>query len=409
MTVSRCVWCARSLARKRRDARTCSKECRQALSRFGGLELAAQRPAARTTFPPDAARVANAGATASDLVRECEWCCGTLEGRRSHTRTCSKACRQALARAAPDASLLARTRRARGPHLRPIAALYVHRGGAYYGLPNVDPWDVARDARRYAGPHPVIAHPPCSRWCRLAGLVQARWGHRKGEDGGCFESALRAVREWGGVLEHPAYSLAWPAFGLSAPSRFGGWEPSGGGWVCHVEQGRYGHAAKKATWLFAWGVPPDALPDLRWGYQPDREAAALVSWCANHTDDDRPRLSKAAASRTPATFRASLISLARAVDPDTLSQVRGDASSPAAGDGYASPSGAQRGAAAPDDATGRQVDATPTRPGSPFTAGVSVAGRCAKVSRSGRPGSPFTAGVSVAVRCAKVSRSGGAR
>ena len=36
-----------------------------------------------------------------------------------------------------------------------IAALYVAKGGSYYGLPDVDPWDEDRDARKYAGPYPV--------------------------------------------------------------------------------------------------------------------------------------------------------------------------------------------------------------------------------------------------------------
>ncbi len=36
-----------------------------------------------------------------------------------------------------------------------VAALYVATGGCYYGLDDVDPWDLARDARTYAGPHPV--------------------------------------------------------------------------------------------------------------------------------------------------------------------------------------------------------------------------------------------------------------
>lgn len=30
-----------------------------------------------------------------------------------------------------------------------IAALYVQTGGCYYGIPDVDPWDEDRDARRY--------------------------------------------------------------------------------------------------------------------------------------------------------------------------------------------------------------------------------------------------------------------
>ncbi len=79
-----------------------------------------------------------------------------------------------------------------------IAALFVQKNGVYFGLPNVDPWDEARAARKYDGPYPVVAHPPCARWCRLAGLVEARWGHKRGEDGGCFASALANVRRWGG-------------------------------------------------------------------------------------------------------------------------------------------------------------------------------------------------------------------
>lgn len=192
-----------------------------------------------------------------------------------------------------------------------IAALYVQRGGSYYGLPDVDPWDEERDARRYAGPWPVVAHPPCSRWCRLAGLVEARWGHKRGDDGGCFAAALASVRAWGGVLEHPAYSDAWSAFDLPAPPRSGGWVRGlCGGWACHVEQGRYGHAAKKATWLYAYGCE---LPSLRWGSVPDGESRALVSWCGNRTSrfDKRPRVGKDAASKTPIEFRDLLIAMAR--------------------------------------------------------------------------------------------------
>lgn len=192
-----------------------------------------------------------------------------------------------------------------------IAALYVQSGGTYYGLPDVDPWDEARDARGYDGPWPVVAHPPCSRWCRLAGLVEARWGHRRGEDGGCFASALRAVRLWGGVLEHPAYSDAWDAFDLPRPRRQGGWQRGlCGGWSCHVEQLRYGHKAKKATWLYAYGV---TLPDLKWGSDPDVKSRALISWCGNRiaSGESRPRLGKKRASATPPEFRDILIAMAR--------------------------------------------------------------------------------------------------
>ncbi len=193
-----------------------------------------------------------------------------------------------------------------------IAALFVETNGPYYGIPDVDPWDQERDARLYPGPHPVVAHPPCSRWCRLAGLVEARWGHKRGEDGGCFAAALKAVRTWGGVLEHPAYSDAWPAFDLPAPAWVGWQRGICGGWSAHVEQGRYGHPAKKATWLYAFGT---ALPALEWGRRPVRAAGALVSWCGNRvrSGENRPRVGKAAAARTPIPFRDLLLSIARSV------------------------------------------------------------------------------------------------
>lgn len=194
-----------------------------------------------------------------------------------------------------------------------IAALFVETNGVYFKSPGIDPWDVKRDARNYTGWYPVIAHPPCSRWCRLAGLVQARWGHKKGEDGGCFASALANVRRCGGVLEHPAWSDAWKAFDLPIPKRSGGWfGDSVRGWSCYVEQGRYGHVAKKATWLYAFGCD---LPELKWGHDPDQKSKALVSWCGNYTNahDKRPRVGKVAAARTPDAFRSVLIAMARSV------------------------------------------------------------------------------------------------
>ena len=194
-----------------------------------------------------------------------------------------------------------------------IAALYVQPKGCYSNLPDVDPWPESRDARTYAGPWPVVAHPPCARWCRLAGLVEARWGHRRGDDGGCFEAALNAVRRWGGVLEHPAHSKAFSAYGIPAPGR-GGWQRTiCGGFVCAVDQGHYGHPAKKATWLYAFGV--GALPSMQWATIPDSKSQALVSWCGNKVKlaSHRRRLFPNEASATPIPFRDLLLSIARSV------------------------------------------------------------------------------------------------
>src|SRR5687767_10128842 len=134
-----------------------------------------------------------------------------------------------------------------------IAALYVQTNGAYYGLDDVDPWDIDRDARRYSGPWPVVAHPPCHLWVNLAAVNFKRYGgehNRPGNDGGCFASALSAVRTYGGVLEHPANSNAWRAYGLLAPLKLG-WNYAGNDeYTCEVWQSAYGHKARKRTWLF---------------------------------------------------------------------------------------------------------------------------------------------------------------
>jgi hypothetical protein len=151
-----------------------------------------------------------------------------------------------------------------------IAALYVETGGVYSTLPNVDPWDQVRDARTYVGPHPVVAHPPCQRWGRFwHGSPRKPHQFQLGDDGGCFAAALAAVREWGGVFEHPADSHAWRVYGLTRPPRAGGWirADEHGGWTCYVEQGHYGHASHKATWLYVVGTN---LPDLQWGPSPQR-------------------------------------------------------------------------------------------------------------------------------------------
>ena len=203
-----------------------------------------------------------------------------------------------------------------------IAALYVEPSGAYYGLPGVDPWDQARDARQYFGPWPVVAHPPCERWGRFwHGSPRKPHQFKLGDDGGCFAAALEAVRKFGGVLEHPADSHAWNAFGLCKPIRgYPGWLPADelGGLTCYVEQGHYGHQARKATWLYACKV---FTPRLRWGLLPQRLDPKMVERHGYEYARRKGIVSmiggkdkKAKRNATPSEFRDLLLSIARTAE-----------------------------------------------------------------------------------------------
>lgn len=186
-----------------------------------------------------------------------------------------------------------------------IAALFVQPNGCYIER-GIDSWPESRDARNYNGSLPVIAHPPCQLWGALAAVNYARWGgehNRPGNDGGCFESALASVNRCGGVLEHPAKSRAWAAYGLVKPGI--GWRQSGNGWVCEVWQSAYGHRANKATWLYYGNKPPF---ELRW----DRpKGTHQIGGCDKRGKlANKPTLSKKESNATPIEFRDELIKLA---------------------------------------------------------------------------------------------------
>jgi hypothetical protein len=192
-----------------------------------------------------------------------------------------------------------------------VAALYVEPAGVYANTPGVELWSEARDARLYAGPWPVVAHPPCNRWGALAFLNRHLHGYAVGDDGGCFEAALRAVRDFGGVLEHPAYSLAWRYFGLPRPVR-DGWAGSltDPGWVTELDQAAYGHRARKRTWLYYVG--PDPRP-LDWTLTPGTRQISSFAHAAPgaFTLPESRRVRPLEAARTPEAFRDALLELAR--------------------------------------------------------------------------------------------------
>ncbi len=182
--------------------------------------------------------------------------------------------------------------------MRTVAVLFARADSIYKTMPGCDVWDEARDALRWPGGAPVVAHPPCKRWSVLNAITVDRYPGRPefawGNDGGTFRFALDAVRQWGGVLEHPAKSLAFDHFHLPrigrGPDRFGGWS-------FEVRQVDWGHRAEKRTWLYAVGIDPDDLPPM-----PPRACAA---------PSNVEVMGKAEREHSPPEFAAWLVELAR--------------------------------------------------------------------------------------------------
>lgn len=192
-----------------------------------------------------------------------------------------------------------------------IAALYIDPRGPYPKMPGVDCWDEARDATRYQGPAPIVAHPPCGAYGSLRHLRVPRRDRR--DDSACGPRAAEQVRAFGGVLEQPAGSLLWRLCGIPTP---GSGDDEHGGFSIEVEQVEWGHPARKRTWLYLVRVPRALLMPPPW---PRRQP---THWVSGGRDRDRkgsggvvpPGIKVCSAQqrrRTPPAFAAWLVELAR--------------------------------------------------------------------------------------------------
>jgi hypothetical protein len=188
--------------------------------------------------------------------------------------------------------------------VRIAAALYIDPRGPYPKMPGVDCWDEQRDARLYDGPHPVVAHPPCGPWGKLAHMCK----HQPRE---LALIAVEQVRQWGGVLEHPAESKLWGASGLPEPGEIDAW----GGFTLVVNQCEWGHVARKPTRIYCVGIPLEAIAPQPF---PGREPThAVCNGRGQRLKDgtQRKRCTAAETRMTPPLFAEWLVALARAAAP----------------------------------------------------------------------------------------------
>lgn len=177
-----------------------------------------------------------------------------------------------------------------------IAALYVDPRGPYPSL--VREWyDEGRDAKTYAGPWPVVAHPPCGPWGRLRFLCRK-------QDASCGPHAVAMVRRFGGVLEHPSESLLFRACAMPFPDEL----TDGYGRTYALRQVSWGHSCEKPTWLYVVGVDPKlVISGLR------RGGAATHRVTSGPRGPQLPTASHIKRRLTPPAFARWLVELAATV------------------------------------------------------------------------------------------------
>ena len=181
--------------------------------------------------------------------------------------------------------------------MQQVAILFARADSNYKAMPSLEIYDMERDARTYDGPWPVVAHPPCRAWGRLRAFAEPRADERN-----LARLAVALVREFGGVLEHPAGSTLWPSQLLPEP----GCRDAFGGWTLAAPQKWWGHKAEKSTWFYVVGCEPSNIPPLPYVMG---EAAYVVQSRKRH--DFRPHISKAEREHTPPALAAWLVELAR--------------------------------------------------------------------------------------------------
>lgn len=181
-----------------------------------------------------------------------------------------------------------------------VAALYIDvKRGPYAHMLGVDAWGLERDAKLYSGPHPVVAHPPCGPWGQLAHFCTR-------QDPECATRAVEQIREHGGILEHPAGSRLWSELRLPRPGEI----PRAGLWTLEVDQCRWGHEARKRTWLLMSGIDPSDVGPLPPWRAPSRSID--TSKAQKRRGVYLPHLPKSRRHLTPPAFAAWLVRLARA-------------------------------------------------------------------------------------------------
>lgn len=183
-----------------------------------------------------------------------------------------------------------------------VAVLFARSDSVYKLDQSLDVYDIDRDARTWPGGCAVVAHPPCRAWGGLRHMAKPRHDEK-----GLAIFAVRQVRTFGGVLEHPAFSTLWTAAGLPAP----GQRDEFGGWTLPICQNWWGHRARKNTWLYIVGIAPAEIPDIPLVLGDATHVISSSKRKGRGFADARPWVTDAEREHTPPQMALWLVELAK--------------------------------------------------------------------------------------------------
>lgn len=181
-----------------------------------------------------------------------------------------------------------------------VSVLFACQDSNYKELHGVDAWDIERDALKWPGGNPIVAHPPCRAWASLRHCAKPRPGEKE-----YALWAIEQVRKWGGVLEHPRRTTLWKVAGLPEVGAI----DEHGGFTIVVDQFWWGHRAQKSTKLYICGCERRDLPQmpLKLGEAP----CTVGLWSGRNKKTCRPSISKSEYEETPIEFAKWLVEVAR--------------------------------------------------------------------------------------------------
>jgi hypothetical protein len=183
-----------------------------------------------------------------------------------------------------------------------VAVLFARKDSIYKTLPDCDVWDIDRDARNWTGGSPLVAHPPCRAWGRLAHMAKPRPDEKD-----LARFAVAMIRQHGGVLEHPSGSRLWADQQLGtidAPDAFGGW-------TLPVHQHWFGHLAEKSTLLYIVGCSPADVPAIPMKLGKAEYVVASSLHRKGIERRSRPEIPDAMREHTPIELAKWLVEVAR--------------------------------------------------------------------------------------------------